>query len=186
VDALRLTVAGVKQNYAVQVVRGGVVVAERKFTAAPPFGASEYNGDVLVPLGTAQGAYDFGVRLVSTAGNLGDLTSFSVGLDTVRPGLAARSLSGSTVTQQLSEKVVLGSDFADNWFVSETVATETGTAKRTVNVDTVTADGATTRLLTVTLLDASKFAGIDYFAQSGTRYEDRAGNQMADTLTLVG
>jgi len=181
-DALRLTVAGVKQNYAVEVLRGGTVVASRRFTAAPSLGASSYNGDVLVPLPTTDGPVDFTVRLVSAAGNAGLGTPFVVVLDRVAPALRTPTISGSTVTQTFSDKIVLGSDFADNWFVSEMVAGENGPVRRTVNVDTVTADGSSTRLLQVSLLDATKFAGIDYFQQSGTRYEDRAGNALANTL----
>ena len=185
-DALRLTVAGVKKDYAVEVLRGGTVIASRKFTAAPSFGASSYNGDLLVPLGTTDGLTDLSVRLVSAQGNAGLGTAFAVVLDRLAPTLLAATINGSTVTQPVSEKLVVGSDFADNWFVSEWVAGETGQVRRTVNVDTVAADGPAARVLQVTLVNAANFAGVDYFHQSGTRYEDRAGNNLANTLSLAG
>jgi hypothetical protein len=185
-DALRLTVAGVKQNYTVQVLRNGAVVAERKFTAAPSLGASSYNGDILVPMTTTDGPAPFSVRFVSATSNTGDGTPFTVVLDRAAPTLGAATISGSTVRAAFSEKIVLGSDFADNWFVSEMVQGESGQVRRTVNVDTVTPDGLTARSLQVTLLDTSKFAGIDYFVQSGTRYEDRAGNTLGNTLHPAG
>lgn len=181
-DALNLTVGGVKQGYVVQVLRAGQVVAQRSFTAAPPIGASSYNGDILVPLRTTDGVDDFGVRLVSTQGNPGQATPFSVVLDTVTPVLANASINGSTVTQTFSEKIVTGTDYADSWFVSELVQGESGPVKRTVNVDSVTAVNATTRTMQVSLVDPTKFAGTDYYLQTGTRYEDRAGNTLADTL----
>lgn len=181
-DALNLTVGGVKQGYVVQVLRAGQVVAQRSFTAAPPIGASSYNGDILVPLRTTDGVDDFGVRLVSTQGNPGQTTPFSVVLDTVTPVLANASINGSTVTQTFSEKIVTGTDYADSWFVSELVQGESGPVKRTVNVDSVTAVNATTRTMQVSLVDPTKFAGTDYYLQTGTRYEDRAGNTLADTL----
>lgn len=181
-EALQLTVGGVKQNYVVQVLRAGQIVAQRSFTAAPPVGASSYNGDILVPLRTTDGVDDFTVRLVSSQGNAGQTTPFSVVLDTVAPALAGATINGSTVTQTFSEKVVTGTDYADSWFVSEWVQGESGPVKRTVNVDSVTAVDATTRTMQVTLVDPTKFAGTDYYLQTGTRYEDRAGNTLADTL----
>lgn len=184
-EALQLTVDGIRDNYSVQVLRGGAIVAERSFPAAGGLVASNESreGSVLVPMPTTDGAYTFSVRLVSAAGNIGDATAFSVVLDRVTPKLGAASLSGSTVTSTFTEKVVAGSDFADNWFVSETVATETGTAQRRVGVDSVVAEGLTVRKMEVTqLLDPSRFTGVDYFVQTGDRYEDRAGNFLADTL----
>ncbi len=189
-EALRLTVGGVRQGYSVQVLKNGAPVKTETFTAAPGPLATEYEGSVLVPLDgvaapTRGTASDFTVRLVSARGNFGPAAPFRVVLDTVVPRLDGATLSGTTVTVPFTEKIAAGTDFSDDWFVSETVDTETGTARRTVNANSVTASDMLSRKLEVTLADASRFAGADYFLQSsnGVRYEDRAGNPLANTLT---
>ncbi|MFP5220622.1 MAG: hypothetical protein ACLGIG_13010 [Actinomycetes bacterium] len=181
-DAMRLTVSGIRQNYTLEVLEGTTVVARKKFTAAPPLGASSYNGDIAFPVSAGDGQKSYTTRFVSSVGNIGDPTGYSVVLDTVAPALGNSSINGSTVTLAFTDKIVTGSDFADNWFVSETVDTETGTAVRTVNVDSVSGGTQTGRTFEVTLRDPSRFTGMDYYVQSGSRYEDRAGNLLADTL----
>jgi hypothetical protein len=181
-DVLRLTVSGIRQNYTLQVLKDGKVVAERAFTAAPPLGASSYSGDITFPLAAGDGPSDFTAQFVSAVGNIGAGTKYRVVLDTVLPTLKPATISGSTVTVPFSEKIVSGSDFADNWFVSETVQTETGTAERTVNANSVTGGDELSRTLDVTLVDTTKFTDADYLHQSGTAYEDRAGNVLANTL----
>jgi hypothetical protein len=183
-NAMRLTVGGVRQNYTLQVLKDGVVVASRKFTAQPSIGATSYNGDITFPIAAGDGTSSFTTRFVSGVGNIGDASAFAVVLDTLLPALGASAIDASTVRLAFTEKIVLGSDFADNWFVSETVDTETGTARRTVNVNSVSAPDLSNRAFDVTLRDSSRFAGMDYFVQSGTRYEDRAGNLLGNTLTL--
>ena len=190
-QALRLTVSGIRQNYTVEVLRGSTTVASQKFTAAPPLLASEYSGSVLVPVPATDTLYGYSVRFISARGNRGPTADFSVVLDRVVPGLGGPSIAvgaeESTVTVPFTEKIVRGTDFSDDWFVSETIDTETGTARRTVNANSVTGSDQTSRALQVTLRDPSRFAGVDYFLQSsnGIRYEDRAGNQLADTLNPV-
>jgi hypothetical protein len=183
-DAMRLTVSGIRQNYTLEVLDGATVVARKKFTAAPPLGASSYSGDIAFPVTAGDGSKSYTTRFVSAVGNIGDPTTYGVVLDTLAPALGSSEISGSTVSLGFTDKIVLGSDFADNWFVSEKVDTESGEAERTVNVDSVSGGTQDGRTFQVTLVDPSRFAGMDYFVQSGTRYEDRAGNQLADTLSF--
>lgn len=185
-NTMRLTVGGIQKNYTLQVLKNGAQVASRTFTADPALGATTYSGNITFPMAAGDGLSSFTTRFVSAVGNIGETSSFGVVLDTVQPALGASTIDSSTVRMAFSERIVLGSDFADNWFVSETVDTETGTARRTVNVNSVTATDLSNRAFDVTLRDSRRFAGLDYFVQSGTRYEDRAGNTLVDTLKIGG
>ncbi len=183
-EALQLTVGGVRPGWRVEVLRDGAVVAARLFEQPLTGGQSEYDGSVLVPLQAGDGAKDFAVRLRSANGNAGPTKGFTVVLDTVAPALGASTIDGETVTVGFSEKIVTGADVADNWFVGETVETEDGTAVRRVNVNSVTGGDLFSRTFDVTLTDATAFTGTDFLLQrrGSHRYEDRAGNQLADTL----
>ena len=85
------------------------------------------------------------------------------------------------MTGTFSEKIVEGTDYFSDWFVSETIQTEEGTGSYTTNAIEVTGSDMLTRALTVELRDPSKFEDAYYlFTSNGTRYEDRAGNLIAD------
>jgi hypothetical protein len=191
-SALRLTVDGIRKGYTVQVLKNGAPVAAQLFTADPAPLATSYSGSLLVPVAAGDGLSEFAVRFVSAGGNPGPGTAFKVVLDTLAPALGLPSITGpaedATVTVPFTEAVVRGTDFSGDWFVSETVDTEEGPAERTTNANSVTSSSTGTRSLQASLLDPTRFTGVDYFLNTpnALRYEDRAGNMMADTLVPVG
>lgn len=184
-DALQLTVSGIRKGYTLQVLDGGSVVATKTFTADPAPLATSYSGALAVPLPAGDATRDLAVRFLSAGGNIGPSAPLRVVLDTVAPAIGAAGMTdATTVVVPFSEPVVGGTDFSGDWFVSETVDTEEGPAERTVNVDAVSGTEATSRTLSVSLLDPTRFAGVDYYLNSpeAVRYEDRAGNMLGDTL----
>jgi hypothetical protein len=185
-EALRLTVEGIRKGYTVEVVQGTDVIQSATFTKDPAPLATSYSGTVLVPLAEVDGANELAVRFVSANGNAGPGALLTVVLDTVAPQIAQSTVSAAdSVDVTFSEAIVSGTDFSGDWFVSETVDTEEGTATRLVNADSVSAPDALTRVLKAELLQADRFVGADYLVNSpnGLRYEDRAGNVLMDTIT---
>jgi hypothetical protein len=186
-DGVEVTVGRARNGFIIEVLDGaGRVIGTKTVTKSNPSPfASEVTDTILVPLGANDGAYARGIRFRGANGRIGEVLPLTIVLDTVAPRLSLTQLTdATTVKVTLSEKIVAGSNFADDWFVTEQVTTESGTASRTVNVNEVEATDAFTRTLTVTLRDPSRFQRVDYFLQhpEGRRYEDRAGNLLVNTL----
>lgn len=184
-DGIRVTFGGAREGYTIQVLDGqGNVLTQRKITkkSSNPF-SKEFQDDTFVPLGAEDAEYARGLRFLSTAGNAGPVESLTLVLDTVVPALAGSTLTApDTVKTTFSEKIVAGSDYWQDWFVSETIQTEEGTGHYTTNAVEVTSVDALTRTLTVELRDPTAFEAAYYMLTSdGARYEDRAGNTIADS-----
>lgn len=188
----RVTVSGVRNGYVLQVratPNGPVLADTSTFNNTSPLAPSDYEGSTGLPVGTADGSVKrYLTFFVPATGRVSPATEVLLELDRKLPTIAQASRTSDTnVRTVFAEPIVAGSDNADDWFVTETVATESGTAGRTVNVDDVTSIDERTRDLTIDLLNPSNYQRVDYFFQSprGRIYEDRAGNLLENTLKPV-
>lgn len=171
--------SGARAGYTVEVLdQNDAIIA-----AAP---VSSFTSDVRIPLGVTDGSYVRKLRLVNSAGIKGGSLAFTVALDQVAPvissvGTATSGPTGTTATANFSEKIVKGTDFSFDWNVVELLANG---SRRYYSPDKVSGSGAS-RTATFTPQDLSKFETLKYDFQEdggGSRYEDRAGNLMADNL----
>lgn len=147
---------------------------------------STFTSDVRVPLGVTDTSYTRKLRLVNAAGIRGESLTFTVVLDTVTPFIQSVStptsgLNGTTATATMSEKLAKGTDFSFDWNVVERLANGNRTF---YSPDRVSGSGAS-RTATYTPQNRGSFETLAYDFQEdggGIRYEDRAGNLMADNL----
>ena len=192
-DGIRVTVGGARQGYLVQVTDAAGNVLNEKPAENEGAGlistTAEFDEDIFVPIGTTDGLFDRRIQFVSSAGNVGPAEGANLVLDTVAPVVANAALTGSdaaagtqTVTGTFSEKIVEGTDYWADWFVSEVIQTEEGQGSYVSNAIEVTGSDMLTRTLTVELRDPSQFEDAYYlFTSNGVRYEDRAGNTINDS-----
>ncbi|MDP9405834.1 MAG: hypothetical protein M3O86_04415, partial [Actinomycetota bacterium] len=179
---LQVSFNGARNSYTVEVLNGnGTVIASEKLSNPAIISPDkEFNATVRIPIGTTDGTFARAIRLV---GNnlIGEKTVFNVTLDTVIPQIgSATKVDANNVTVSLSEQLAAGTDFANDWFAYET----TTSGKRFYQAETVTSTNASTRSISFPFQNKGPFGGVDYLFTSpdGKRYEDRAGNQLADTI----
>lgn len=176
---LQVGFSGGRTGYRVQVVsaNGTALTDPQEITSASG------GGTVSVPVGSTDDRYVRGIRLINAAG-AGAITYFDVALDRTAPALSGAAAEGEKqVTVTFTEVIAFGSDFANDWYTWRKAGG--GRDYYAVERVDVTAD-RTERLLTVPFTVDSSFGGVDYlFTSDGPgarRYEDRAGNQLADSL----
>lgn len=180
-DDLVVEFAGARKGYRAEVVDGSGEAIGEPVTVTDTSGG----GSIAVPIGRAERRYMRGLRLINDAG-AGDPTYFDVVLDRRPPAIADAVADDDRVIVSFTEALTFGSDFANDWYAWERVpgGREYYQAKR---VDT-TADN-TERVLTVPFENRGPFGGADYvFTSTGpgaARYEDRAGNPLADTHSFA-
>ena len=180
-EDLQVTFNNARNNYLIQVLDGsGKVIAERPLSDPTIVSASkEFTASVRIPLGTTDASYARSIRFV---GNqlIGAETPFNVVLDRVVPAIATTAKNANEVTIGLSEPLAAGTDFANDWFAWESVPT----GRRYYGAENVTLTDSATRTATFGFQNKGAFGGVDYRFTSpdGRRYEDRAGNLMADTM----
>ncbi len=171
--------SGARAGYTVEVLDQD----DNLLLSAP---VSTFTSDIQIPLGVTDGSYVRKLRLVNSAGIKGGTLAFTVALDQVAPvidsvGAATSGATGTTATANFSEKIVAGTDFSFDWNVVELL--DNG-SRRYYSPDKVSGSGAS-RTATFTPQDITKFETLKYDFQEdggGARYEDRAGNLMADNL----
>lgn len=172
--------SGARSGYLVEVLDENDTVLNTK-------PVSTFTADVRVPLGLTDGSYVRKLRLVNSAGIRGGSLSFTVTLDTVTPFIDSVSqpstnLNGVTSSSiAFNEKIVKGTDMSFDWNVIERL---TNGQIWAYPPDRVSGSGAS-RTANFTPQDKGAFETIAYDFQDdggGTRYEDRAGNQLPDNL----
>lgn len=182
---LTVNFAGARSGYRIQVLDGSNNIL---FTSNELAGTT---GTVAVPIGTTEGDYERKLRLLNARAIPGPTTPLVVALDTLSPSLdsSAVALGSDTgadqITVTFSEPLGGGTNFSFDWYAFETAAGE----RSYYVVDKVSGSGSTrtveAKLPNVTAADSSAFGGVDYVFTSGdsagTRYVDRAGNQLGDT-----
>ncbi|GAA5107322.1 hypothetical protein GCM10025762_11960 [Haloechinothrix salitolerans] len=176
-DDLQVSFTGGRTGYQVQVVDGdgNAVTAPQEITS------DDGGGTIAGPVGTDDGRQVRGVRLINAAG-AGAATFFDVVVDRTAPAIANATASGDQVTVTLTEIIAFGTDFASDRWAWEHVPGGRD-YYQAQQVDTT--DRRDQRLLTVELDGNGEFCGVDYLFDNGSgarRYEDRAGNLLADTL----
>lgn len=178
---LQVTFSGARAGYKVQVLDGsGQVLRTTDLD-------QDGTGTTLVPLGTTPGVFDRQLRLVNTAGLLSTATPFKVELDQLVPSVTGATLapSGRDISVLFNEKLAAGTDAAFNWEGWARDSNPDSETGRVVSPAEKVSGSGNTR--TVTIQDtftAADFGGADYIKRlsSSLRYEDRAGNQLANTL----
>jgi hypothetical protein len=160
--------------------------------AGNPLGGSQDASDglVTVPVGTTDGTYERTLKLINLTGKISDGTPLSVVLDRVAPALgsvARSSTSTSSVTVTFTEKLQSGSNFAEDWFVfvknAQQDPNDPDDDRAYYQVSSVSGTGSTRTVNTNRALTDGE-VGADYLKRSptGTRYVDRAGNALANTV----
>lgn len=167
---------GGKAGYKIQAVdgNGNPVGDPQEITA------SSGSGTLTVSIGTSDGRFVRGIRLINAAG-AGPATFFDVALDRVTPDIVKATGADDKVTVGFSEVLPVGTDFANDWYAWENVPGgrdfyQSQRVDRTGNL--------AERILTVAFDNRGPFGGALYLFTSGgfdgQRYEDRAGNFLSD------
>ena len=178
---LQVEFGGARTGYSVQVLDGNNTVIKSERVSFPTSG----NPRVTVPIGTTQGDYVRKLRLVNANNIPGDVTAMTINLDQTVPTIAgATKATATTVSVNFSEKISHGTDFAFDWLPYENVAGAEG-GRQYYNVDSVSGSGASRTLTVSNFQNNGPFGGAEYLfiSASGSRYTDRAGNQLADTIS---
>lgn len=141
-------------------------------------------GKLVVPIGNSDGRFVRGIQLGNAAG-FGEPTYFDVVLDRIDPTISnATKASGTNDVSVLFSEIApfnIGSNFANDWYAWEKVS-----GGREYYQPQRVSDGATAkeRILTVPFEELGPFGGVAYLftstSENAKRYEDRAGNQLAD------
>lgn len=179
-DALTAEFTGGRVGYTVRVLdEAGNQVGSKSVAGSPE--------TVAVPIGTKDGTYTRSLQLVNERGLVSELTTFTVVLDRLAPGLTSATQTGArTVDVAFSEKIWSGSNFAEDWFVTKSNPDEDpavdGDEQEVYLVGSVAGNGSTRTLTVNRDLTADGTAGAQYLVRNPetVRYEDRAGNQLAD------
>lgn len=167
---------GGKAGYKIQAVDGsGNPVGDPQEITA-----SSGSGTLTVSIGTSDGRFVRGIRLINAAG-AGPATFFDVALDRVTPDIVKATAADDKVTVGFTEVLPVGTDFANDWYAWENVPGgrdfyQSQRVDRTGNL--------AERILTVAFDNPDQFGGALYLFTSGgfdgQRYEDRAGNFLSD------
>ena len=182
-DDLVVEFAGARSGYSVEIVDGQGNVLRREPVTFPDSG----NPEARIPIGTSEGEYVRGLRLVSANGLRSATATLRIVLDRTLPLITGATKTASTsVDVAFSEKIWEGTDFAFDWLPYENVADAEG-GRQYYNVDRVSGTGASRTLTVSTFANHGPFGGAEYLLISGNgvRYRDRAGNQLPDTITNV-
>lgn len=174
-DDLLLEFTGGRAGYQVQVSdAAGTVLRKQAATGSP--------STVRIPLGTSpDGTYGFRLQLLNQSAIPSDPVSFNVVLDrvapkmaSVTPGLAVNG-SASSVAVTFTEPLAAGSDFAFDWtvvqdgtFLAVTKVTPTNRTTRTLDTQEPVQAGTPVSAI------------YEIVSPGAKRYEDRAGNQLAN------
>ena len=172
---------GARTGYSIEVLDGNNNVLKSERVSFP----AEGNPEVRVPIGTTAGDYIRKLRLVNANNIKGDLATLNITLDQAAPTIAgATKATATTVNVAFNEKISSGTDFAFDWLPYENVADAEG-GRQYYNVDSVSGSGASRTLTVSTFANNGPFGGAEYLliSANGVRYTDRAGNQLADTIT---
>lgn len=172
--AVRLQVAGLRQGYRVRVLDdAGTTVAEAPAGTADPLNG-EATAVVDVPLASREGRVTLSIHAVTGSGNLSWPVRLPVVVDTSAPTIlsAARSAS-ARVDVTFSEPIAAGRNAMADWYVLDAA----GTAVMPESVEIVS---STVRRLVLPTDVADPRVGYVYAGPAGQRYEDRAGNTLAD------
>ena len=172
--------AGGRAGYSVRVLdEAGNRLATKQVGGSPE--------TVSVPLGSSDGSYTRSLQLVNTTGLVSELTTFTVTLDRVLPVLAGATQTGTrTIDVGFSEPLATGTNFAEDWFATKQNPDEDPSDPdddvEVYQISTVTGNGGSRTLTTNRDLAGSGAAGAEYLLRnpSAIRYEDRAGNRLAD------
>ena len=173
--------AGARTGYSVEILDEQGNVLRREPVTFPDSG----NPQTRIPIGTVEGEYVRGMRLVNASNLRGDVATLRIVLDQTLPQLTgAIKTAPTTVDVAFSEKLSEGTNFAFDWLPYENVADAEG-GRQYYNVDKVSGSGASRTLTVSTFENNGPFGGAEYLLISGngTRYRDRAGNELADTIT---
>jgi hypothetical protein len=185
---LAVNFAGARDGYRIQVLDGNDQVL---FTSDSLVGST---GTVAIPIGTTEGDYERKIRLLSSRAVPGATTPLTVALDTTAPAISnsvvatASDTAADQIAVTLSEPLGDGTNFSFDWYAFEMASGE----RAYYVVDKVSGSGNTltveATLPNVTTTDSSAFGGVDYIFTSGdsggTRYVDRAGNALGDTIAF--
>lgn len=183
-EDLNATFTNARSGYLIQVVDANKAVLASTTLSNPAALATskEFTASMRVPIGKTDATYVRGLRMVGTNGKEGAITWFNVTLDQVLPTLTTRTLQSdnSTVVVKLAEPIVGGTDYASDWLAFENLADGT----QYYRAMEVASTDSTTRTITFPLQNPGSFGGVHYrmTSEDGKRYEDRAGNLMANTL----
>lgn len=180
---LEVRFAGGRAEYTVRVLDGaGRTLTETSVAGSP--------STVRVPLGTTDGTITRSLQLVNTVGKVSELTTLTVVLDRVRPQLGSVAKTGTrTLDVSFDEPLASGTNFAEDWFAFEENTdqdpTDPDDDRAYYQVGSVTGNGATRTLTTNSDLQDLGPVGADYLLRNpdAVRYEDRAGNTLANTVT---
>lgn len=173
--------AGARTGYSVEILDGQGNVLRREAVTFPESG----NPQTRIPIGTTEGEYVRGIRLVNASNLRGNPATLRIVLDQTLPQMTgATKTTPTAVDVTFSEKIWEGTDFAFDWLPYENVAEAEG-GRQYYNVDRVSGSGATRTLTVSTFANNGPFGGAEYLLVSGNgvRYRDRAGNALTDTIT---
>jgi hypothetical protein len=194
-QAIRASITGVRENYTIQVVDGSGKVLHEEAARRPSLLtlASEWTQDIDIPLGTTDGNYTRGVRLLSSVGNVSLPTQTLFVIDTVAPRIGSSVLTApDEVMLYFSEKIVddTGAENGQDWFAAWMMQGEDQAQLVRTRVKTFNYVDATSRRIGLDFeVTPQNFRHIDYWRQQqSSRYQDRAGNYLLDTWdpTIVG
>ncbi|MPY99260.1 MAG: hypothetical protein GEU97_14910 [Actinophytocola sp.] len=174
---LRVSFAGAKAGYRVQVVDGDA----KPLTTAQP--VADTSGEVAIPVGNTDGRVVRGIRLINNAGQ-GAVAYFDVVLDRKAPRIDSAVASQPSavtgdvrITVTFTDVLAAGRDFASDWWV----VARSGNVTQPASVS----GSRETRTLSVRDFD-EEFGGVQYELSQqdedtgAMRYEDRAGNLLAN------
>lgn len=178
---LTVEFAGGRPGYTVRVLDGsGSVLASKPVAGSPEV--------VSVPLGSADGTLVRKLQLLNDRGLASDLTSFTVVLDRIRPALGSVAQTDArTVEVTFNEVLATGTNFAEDWFASkenpDQDPNDPDDDREIYQVGSVSGNGAA-RTLTTNRDMQGGAVGAQYLLRNpdAVRYEDRAGNTLADAL----
>lgn len=174
-----ITVAGALAGDTFQVLQGETVVAS----------AATSEGEAVrsVPVAATEGAVQtFSLRFVSAQGVLGDRTPLEVVFDITAPTAAATQRLASGDAEVTFAEPVLGGNQAVNWSVFEFTKDEEGNDVRAFRgVNSVTGDREVRTLSADFTGPSARYGGALYTFLDGTRYEDFAGNRLAETTEVL-
>ncbi|HVM18540.1 MAG TPA: hypothetical protein VM307_01120 [Egibacteraceae bacterium] len=181
-EDFRLTINNARNGYTLQVLDGSNRVLHQEQLSNPALiGTSrEFTAAIRVPIGTTDGTYVRKLRFIG-GGLEGDMSTFNIVLDQVAPLISTTSKNGNDVTVRFNERIVAGTDYANDWLAAE----NTSTGLQYYRALSVTQVDQQTRTVKYDFQNEGPFAGAFYRLRSadGKRYEDRAGNTLADTLS---
>ena len=189
-NAFQVTVNNAKQYYSVIVYDAAGNVLNKETVTEAPSASSAATGDstvshtVAIPIAadSVDGAYTRVIKFQSPNWQYSPALTLTFNLDRVAPTFDVTQVDGSSASASFTEPIAAGTDAAEDWFVAYTDA---GGNRQTVNVNGVSKTDDQTRLVTFTLPTGASYVGVYYRldpTSTDTRYEDRAGNVVADNL----